>query len=185
MAARRCWTPWRRRGLDPGVSIARLASLGISRPMARSFFQRLRRTKLHAVEKSADVALVRGDHSFKHRAARPWTTGDQHLLKYRWSGGHHMRLPAKALEKWLPVPNTVILYTDQINVGGGTEQAVLQVLTKTIVDGESDHQRGNPGSDPSYGNTGDDADHGLPAFRPEISRSDKKFETHGVNKLYG
>jgi hypothetical protein len=64
-------------------------------------------------------------------------------------------------------------------VGSGTEQAILQVLTKAIVNGECDDEGSNSGSDSKDGNSRDDANESLAALGAQVSGSDEEFKSHG------
>ncbi len=59
-----------------------------------------------------------------------------------------------------------------------TEKTVLQVLTKSIVDCQRDHQGSDSGSNSSDGNASDDANHRLAPFSAKVARGDEKFEAH-------
>ncbi len=47
----------------------------------------------------------------------------------------------------------------------GSDEALLQILAKPVIDGEGDDERGDSGGDSEHGDAGDDADEGLPPFR--------------------
>src|SRR5205823_9430040 len=68
------------------------------------------------------------------------------------------------------------LHAQQIDVSGGAEQALLQVLAESVVNGERDDERGHAGSDAQDRNNGDDANDRLPSFCAQITRSDEEFE---------
>ena len=62
-----------------------------------------------------------------------------------------------------------------------TEQTVLQILTKSIIDCQRHNQRSDPGSDSGDGNAGNDANHRLASFGAKVARSDEKFEAHKLS----
>jgi hypothetical protein len=70
------------------------------------------------------------------------------------------------------------LNAQQIDVRSRAEQAVLEVLAKSIVDGESDDKRGDSGSDSGDGDASDYANDGLAPFGAQISGRNKKFKSH-------
>ena len=63
-------------------------------------------------------------------------------------------------------------------MGGGSEKAGLQVLAKSVVDGEGDDEGSDPGGDSEDGDGGDDADESLPALGAEIAGCDEEFKAH-------
>ena len=77
-----------------------------------------------------------------------------------------------------PVADPVTLNAKQIDVRGGAEQAVLEILAKSIVDGERDDKRGHAGGDSGDGDAGDDANDGLAPFGAEVASGNEEFEAH-------
>lgn len=59
-----------------------------------------------------------------------------------------------------------------------SKKPVLQVLTKSVGDRESNDQRGYAGSDADNRDRRDHSNHGLAALGPEISRRDEEFKAH-------
>ena len=89
-----------------------------------------------------------------------------------------MRLLGEAVEQGTPVLDAVALNAQQIDVRGGAQQAVLQVLTESVVDGEGDDERGDSRGHAEDGDGGDDADEGLAALGAEVTRGYEEFEGH-------
>ena len=93
-----------------------------------------------------------------------------------------MRLLREAVHERGPVLDAVVGNALQADVRRGTQQPLLQVLTKAVGDGHGDHQGGHACGDSGDGNTGNDADEGLAAFGAQVAGRDEKFEVHeGVN----
>ena len=111
--------------------------------MLPAVFQRSGRSFLHGIQQIADFALVARDHAFKHGAARPRTARDQDLFEDCRSGGDHMRLLREPIHERGPVLDAVVGNALQADVGGGAQQALLQVLAKAVGDGHRDHERGD------------------------------------------
>ena len=61
---------------------------------------------------------------------------------------------------------------------GRAQQAVLQVLTESVVDGKSDYQRCHSGGDSGNGDPGNDANDSLAALGAQITGGDEEFEAH-------
>ena len=59
-----------------------------------------------------------------------------------------------------------------------TQQPILQVLAKSIVDGEGHDQRSDSGRDSGDRNASDHANDGLASFSAEIAGRDEEFEAH-------
>lgn len=64
---------------------------------------------------------------------------------------------------------------------GGAEQAGLEVLGESVVDGKSDDERCDTGGDSRNGDSGDYADDGLTAFGAEVTGRDEEFKTQLVS----
>src|SRR5579864_2527002 len=90
-----------------------------------------------------------------------------------------MWLFLQSLHQRTPIANAVVHGAQQINVGGRSQQAILQVLSKTIINSERDDERSNSGCNSSDRNSRDYAYNGLLALGAQIPRCDKKFEAHG------
>ena len=108
------------------------------------------------------------------RAAR-----DQDLFEDRGSGGDDVGLVRQAVQERGPVLDAVVGDALQADVRRGTEQALLQVLAKSVGDGHGDDERGDSGGDSGDGDAGDDADEGLPSFGAQVAGRDEEFEAHG------
>ncbi len=126
----------------------------------------------------ADLALVGGDDAFQDRALGPCAARDQNLFVDGGRSGNHMGLLLQAREQCLPVADAVAFDTQQIDVRGGTEQPVLQVLTKSVVDGQRDDERSHASRHSNDGDDGDDADDSLSPLGPQVARGYEEFELH-------
>ena len=60
-----------------------------------------------------------------------------------------MGLLLQAREQRLPVADAVAFNAQQIDVRGGTEQPVLQVLAESVVDGQRDDERSHAAATPT------------------------------------
>ncbi len=61
---------------------------------------------------------------------------------------------------------------------GRAKEALLEVLAESVVDGESDDERGDAGSDADDRDAGDDPDESLAALGAEVTGCDEEFEAH-------
>jgi hypothetical protein len=89
-----------------------------------------------------------------------------------------MRLLRQAVHERGPVFDAVVGDALQGDVRRGSQQALLEVLTKSVIDSEGDDERGDSGSDSDNGDAGDDADESLAPFRTEIAAGYEKFKAH-------
>src|ERR1700689_4951587 len=89
-----------------------------------------------------------------------------------------MRLFRKTIHERGPVFDAVVGDALQADVRRGAEQALLEVLAKSVGDGHGDHERGNAGGDAGDGDAGDDADEGLAALSAQVAGRDEEFEAH-------
>src|SRR5690348_414788 len=89
-----------------------------------------------------------------------------------------MWLVRKPLHQRRPVLNPVVGDSLQADMGSRTEQPLLQVLAKSVIDCQSYDKRRNPGGDSRDRNPGDDSDKRLTALSAKISGCDEKFEAH-------
>src|SRR5437773_5417674 len=96
------------------------------RILRRLFFERVRRSLLHAVKKIADFALILRKDSFQHRTTRSRSERNQYLLVDVGSGGDDMRLLLQTFHQRTPIANTVSERAQKIYVRSRTKQAVLQ-----------------------------------------------------------
>ncbi len=156
-----------------------MAVLRGSRPHMIFFFQSLGGTFFYGVEEVAYFSFVGGDHAFEDGAAGAGSAGDEDLLENCGSGGYYVRLFGEASEKRRPIFDAIVGDAEEADVGGGSDEALLQILAKAVVDGEGDDERGYAGGDPNDRNAGDDADEGLPSFCSQVSGCDEEFEAHG------
>src|SRR5271165_2371123 len=139
---------------------------------------------LYCVEQIADFALVGGDHAFEDGAAGAGAAGDEDLLENCGRGGDDVRLFGKTFEERRPIFDAIVGDAEQADVRGGSDEALLQVLAKSIVNGEGDDERGDTGGDSEDGDAGDDADEGLTSLRTQISSCDKQLKPHlGVPRV--
>ena len=63
-------------------------------------------------------------------------------------------------------------------MGSGTQQTILQILTKPVINCERNDERSYARSNAGNRNAGDYTNDCLPAFGTEIPRGDKEFEAH-------
>ena len=77
-----------------------------------------------------------------------------------------------------PILDAVALHAQQADVGGRTEQTLLQVLPKPVVDSKRDDQRSYTRRYPQDGDRGDHADERLPALGAKITSCNEEFEAH-------
>jgi hypothetical protein len=89
-----------------------------------------------------------------------------------------VRLFRKTFEERRPIFDAVISYAEQADVRGGSNEALLQVLAKSIVDGEGDDERGDAGGDSEDGDAGDDADESLASFGTQVAGRYEEFKAH-------
>ena len=89
-----------------------------------------------------------------------------------------MRLLLQSRKQVLPVADAIAFDAQQVDVRSRTEQALLQVLAKSVVDGQRDDERSDARRDSDNGDDGDDPNDGLAPFGPQITRRDKEFELH-------
>ncbi len=88
---------------------------------------------------------------------------------------------AEAGEERAPVADAVAGDAHEFDVGGGADEALLEVAAHAVGDGEGDDEGGYAGGYAEDGDRGDDADDGLAAFGPEVTGGDEEFEPHGVS----
>jgi hypothetical protein len=67
-------------------------------------------------------------------------------------------------------------------MGSRSEQTILEVLAKTVVDCERNHERSDSRSDADNGYRSYHSDDRLPALGPEISRGDEELECHSMRE---
>ncbi len=73
---------------------------------------------------------------------------------------------------------TVVSDALQADVRSRAEQPLLQVLAKSVIDGESDDQGSDARSNSDDRDPRDDPDEGLPPFGAEIAARNEEFEAH-------
>ncbi len=146
---------------------------------ASDFFQGCGRTFFYGAEQIADATLIRWNHTLEDRAAGAGPARDQHLFKDRGSGCDHVRLFRKSIEQRRPILNAVVGYAKQADVRGRSDQSLLQILTKAIIDRERDDKRSHARRYPYNRNAGDDADKRLTALGAQVAGRDEEFKAHG------
>jgi len=130
------------------------------------------------LEEIADFAFVTRNHALEHGAASAGAAGDEDLLVNGGSGGNDVRFALEFCKQRTPVADAIAFDAEEADVGGRTKQAGLQVLAKTVVDGERDDERSDSGGDASDGDGGDEADDGLPSFCAKVTSGDEELEAH-------
>ncbi len=90
-----------------------------------------------------------------------------------------MRLLRQPVHKCRPLFNSVVGNPLQADMRSRTQEPLLQILTKAVVDSQRHDQRRHARSNSDHGNAGDDADKRLPPFGAQIAGRNKKFEAHG------
>src|ERR1022692_2419328 len=100
------------------------------------FFEGGRGTFVYGVEQIADFSFVGGNHAFEDGAAGAGSARDQDLLENCGGGGDHVRLFGEASEQGRPVFDAVVSDAEEADVGGGSDEALLQILAKAVVDSE-------------------------------------------------
>ena len=89
-----------------------------------------------------------------------------------------MRLFGEAIEQWRPILDAVVGYPQQADVRGRSNEALLQILAKAVVDGERDDERSHARGYSDDRDAGDDADESLAAFGAQVAGRDEEFEAH-------
>ncbi len=92
-----------------------------------------------------------------------------------------MRLFGKAVEQRRPILDAVVGYAQKADMRGGPDEALLQVLAKAVVDGESDDERSHARGYSDDRNAGDDADESLAALGAQVAGRDEEFKAHAEN----
>src|SRR5579863_7999898 len=78
----------------------------------------------------------------------------------------------------MPIRDPGVFYSHQADMRLRAEQTLLQVLAKSIVDGQRDNERCYAGCHADDGDSGDHADDGLSAFCAKITGGYEEFEGH-------
>jgi hypothetical protein len=63
-------------------------------------------------------------------------------------------------------------------VGSRAQEALLEILAKSVGDGHGDYERGHACRDSGNRDAGDDADEGLASFCAQVARRNEEFEAH-------
>ncbi len=151
-------------GRERGAAIARRRALRVRRLIERPG----RCPRFDAFQNRADLVFVLRNDAFQYAALRARAARDQNLLVDRGRSRNHVRLLLQSREQRLPIANTIALHPQQVDVRRRTQQAVLQVLAKPVVDGQRDDQRRDARRHSNNRDHGDDPDDGLPPFGPQI-----------------
>src|SRR6202035_3071186 len=91
-----------------------------------------------------------------------------------------MGLFGEAIEERRPVFDAVVGDAEEADVGGGSDEALLQVLAKAVVDGEGDDEGSHAGGYSDNRDAGDDADKRLAALGAQVAGRDEEFKAHGL-----
>ena len=75
--------------------------------------------------------------------------GDQHLLEDCGGCSDHVRLLGKSVEQWRPIFDAVVGHAQQADVRRGSDEALLQVLAKAVVDGQATMSEATPAATPT------------------------------------
>ncbi len=94
-----------------------------------------------------------------------------------------MRLFGKALEQRRPILDAVVGYAQQADVRSGSDEALLQVLAKAVVDGQRDDERSHARRYSDNRDAGDDADESLAALGAQVAGRDEEFKAHAENSV--
>ena len=144
----------------------------------RGVFQRGCGAGFDGLEEVAYGALLGGDDAFDEGSAAAWAARDKDLAVEAGGGGGNVREGAETGEQGAPVADAVAGDAHEVDVGGGAEEAFLEVAAHAVGDGERDDERGDAGCDAEDADGGDDADYGLAALGAEITRGNEELETH-------
>ncbi len=68
-------------------------------------------------------------------------------------------------------------------MGGGADEAVLEIAAHAVGDGERDNERGHARSDAEDRDSRNEADDRLAAASAEIAESDEEFEAHAASMV--
>jgi hypothetical protein len=82
------------------------------------------------------------------------------------------------VEQWTPIANAIALRTFEAHMSSRSQQTILQILAKSIVDCEGDNQRRNSSRDSDDGDGRDHSNHGLAALGSQVSRGNEELEWH-------
>ena len=80
-----------------------------------------------------------------------------------------MPLFCQPIHQRMPIFDPVALNQQQIYVGGRTEQPILKILAKSVVDSERHHERSHTCRNPGDGNAGNDTDDSLAPLGAEVA----------------
>ena len=80
-----------------------------------------------------------------------------------------MRLFGKALQQRRPVLDAVVGHAQQADMRSGSDQALLQILAKAVVDGESDDERSHARGYSDDRDAGNNADKGLSPLGAQVT----------------
>jgi hypothetical protein len=132
------------------------------------------------LEEVADVALVGGDHAFDEGPAGTGAAGDEDLSVEAGGDGLDVRDGGEVGHEGTPVADAVAGGAHEVDVGGGADEAVLQIAAHTVGDGQGDDEGGYAGGYSDDGDDGDEADDCLAASGAEIAGGNEEFEAHNA-----
>ena len=89
-----------------------------------------------------------------------------------------MRLVLDLVQEPTPIADSVSLGAFKTYMRCRAEKAILQILTKSVIDGKRDDERRNSGGDSDDRDGRDHSNHGLAALGAEISRRNEELECH-------
>src|SRR5258706_15412433 len=89
-----------------------------------------------------------------------------------------MRLFRQPIKQRRPIPDAVVGDPEQADVRRGSDEALLQILAKAVVDGERNDERGHTRSYPDNRDASNDPNKRLPPFGAQVAGRDEEFEAH-------
>src|ERR1700722_4485215 len=89
-----------------------------------------------------------------------------------------MRPLRQPIHQRRPIAKAIVGNALQTDMRSRSQQPLLQVLTKSVVDRERYDERRHPRRHPSNGNSGDDTNKRLPPFGAQVAGRDEKFKAH-------
>ena len=123
------------------------------------------------------IFILRQD-SLQHGPGGAGAAGNQNLLVERGRNGADVRLLLHARQQLGPVADAIGLHAHEVHVSGGAQQALLQILAESVVDGQRDDERSHAGGHANHRNRGNHADDGLAALGPQVAAGNEKLELH-------
>ena len=130
------------------------------------------------LQEVTDLALVCGDDAFDEGSAGAGTARDQYLAVQSRGDCLNVRQGGETVHQWAPVADAVSCSAHEVDVGGGTDQALLQVTPHSVGDRQRDDERSDASCDSDDRDRSDEPDNRLAATRAEIAGGDEEFKTH-------